>query len=367
MAGAPPPLLLALLGLAALAAAGATNAAGRKTVGVYELRKGDFSVRVTNWGATLTSVVLPDSKGNLADVVLGYDTIAEYVNGSAYFGALVGRVANRVANARFVLDGKVYHLYRNDGKNALHGGKRGFSKVIWTVKEYVGSGDSPYITLYYHSFDGEEGFPGDLDVYVTYRLSGPYELSLRMNATALSRATPVNLVNHAYWNLGGHGSGDVLRHTVQLLASRYTPVDAGLIPTGAVAPVAGTPYDLRAPTRLGARLRLVSGGKAGVYGYDTNFAVDGEARALRKVAAVRDGGASGRALELWADQPGVQFYTGNFLAGVKGKGGAVYGQHAALCLETQGFPDAVNHPNFPSQIVRPGQVYRHNMVFKFSF
>jgi len=366
MAGAPRPLLLALLGLAVLAAAGGANAAGRKTVGVYELRKGDFSVRVTNWGATLTSVVLPDSKGNLADVVLGYDTIAEYVNGSAYFGALVGRVANRVADARFVLDGKVYHLYRNDGKNALHGGRRGFSKVIWTVKEYVGGGDSPYITLYYHSFDGEEGFPGDLDVYVTYRLSGPYELSLRMNATARSKATPVNLASHAYWNLGGHGSGDVLGHTVQLLASRYTPVDGSLIPTGAVAPVAGTPYDLRTPIRLGARLREVYGGKAGVYGFDTNFAVDGDAGALRKVAVVQAGGASGRALELWADQPGVQFYTGNFLSDVKGKGGAVYGPHAALCLETQGFPDAVNHPNFPSQIVRPGQVYRHLMVFKFS-
>ncbi|RLM75197.1 hypothetical protein C2845_PM15G10520 [Panicum miliaceum] len=188
-----------------------------------------------------------------------------------------------------------------------------------------------------------------------------------MNATALSKATPVNLANHAYWYLGGHGSGDVLGHTVQLLVSRYTAVDADLIPTGAVAPVAGTPYDLHAPSRLGARLREVGGGgKPGVYGYDTNFAVDGEAGALRKVAVVRDG-ASGRALELWADQPGVQFYTGNFLAGVKGKGGAVYGPHAALCLETQGFPDAVNHPNFPSQIVRPGQVYRHHMVFKFSF
>jgi len=207
-------------------------------------------------------------------------------------------------------------------------------------------------------------------VYVTYRLSGPYELSLRMNATALSKATPVNLASHAYWNLGGHGSGDVLGHTVQLLASRYTPVDGALIPTGAVAHVAGTPYDLRAPTRLGARLREVYGGRAGVYGFDTNFAVDGEARALRKVAVVRGGGGgapgAGRAMELWADQPGVQFYTGNFLSDVKGKGGAVYGPHAALCLETQGFPDAVNHPNFPSQIVRPGQVYRHLMVFKFS-
>ncbi|CAO2035306.1 unnamed protein product [Urochloa humidicola] len=359
-------LLLALL---ALAAAGGANAAGRKMVGLYELRKGDFSIKVTNWGATLTSVVLPDSKGNLADVVLGYDTIAEYVNGSSYFGALVGRVANRVANARFVLDGKAYHLFRNDGKNALHGGKRGFSKVIWTVKEYVGGGDSPYITLYYHSFDGEEGFPGALDVYVTYQLSSPYDLHLHMNATALNKATPVNLVNHAYWNLAGQGHGDILGHTVQLFASRYTPVDATLIPTGAVAPVAGTPYDLRAPTRVGARVPKVSAGKAGVFGFDTNFAVDGDAAALRKVAVVRDGGggASGRAMEVWANQPGVQFYTGNFLNGVKGKGGSVYGQHAALCLETQGFPDAVNHPNFPSVIVRPGGVYRHDMVFKFSF
>jgi aldose 1-epimerase len=213
------------------------------------------------------------------------------------------------------------------------------------------------------------GFPGDLDVYVTYRLSGRYELNLHMNATALDKATPVNLANHAYWNLAGQGRGDVLGHTVQLFASRYTPVDSHLIPTGAVAPVAGTPYDLRAPTPVGAHVRDIYGGKVGVYGYDTNYAVDGAAAALRKVAVVRDGGAggSGRAMELWANQPGVQFYTGNFLKDVKGKGGSVYGQYGALCLETQGFPDAVNHPNFPSQIVRPGQVYRHDMVFKFSF
>uniref|UniRef100_M8C5R3 Aldose 1-epimerase n=1 Tax=Aegilops tauschii TaxID=37682 RepID=M8C5R3_AEGTA len=384
MARAPLLLLLPLLAALCLASlAPGANAAGRKMVGVYELRKGDFSAKVTNWGATVTSVVFPDSKGNLGDVVLGYDTIAEYViflllltgtsecmsaryiestvndpdvdyyaikyisslhesrlrwpdnmNGSSYFGALVGRVANRVAKARFVLDGKVYHLYANDGKNALHGGHRGFSKVIWTVKEYVSGGDSPHITLYYHSFDGEQGFPGALDVYVTYELSSPYVLSVRMNATALDKATPVNLAQHTYWNLGGQGSGDVLGNTVQLFASQYTPVDATLIPTGQLAPVAGTPYDLRAPTA---------------------------------VAAVRDG-ASGRALELWADQPGVQFYTGNFLQDVKGKGGRVYGQYGALCLETQGFPDAVNHPDFPSQIVRPGQAaYKHDMVFKFSF
>ncbi|CAN6278968.1 unnamed protein product [Urochloa humidicola] len=345
----------------------AAAAAERKVVGRGD---GDFSIKVTNWGATLMSVILPDSKGDLDDVVLGYDTVAEYVNGTAYFGGLIGRVANRISGARFTLDGKAYRLYRNDGNNSLHGGHRGFSKVIWTVKEHVAGGDSPYITLYYHSFDGEQGFPGDLDVYVTYQLSPPHVLSVRMNATARGRATPVNLAHHAYWNLGGHGSGPVLGETVQLLASRYTPVAdaAALIPTGALAPVAGTPYDLRAPPPappLGARLGELL--RRGVAGYDTNYAVDGAAAgSLRPVARVRDG-ATGRAMELWADQPGVQFYTANGLGGgVRGKGGVVYERYGALCLETQGFPDAVNHPGFPSQIVRPGQVYKHDMVFKFS-
>ncbi|KAG8071177.1 hypothetical protein GUJ93_ZPchr0006g43231 [Zizania palustris] len=349
--------LVALVGLSS----GGNAEAGRKMVGVYELKKGDFSIRVTNWGATLMSVVLPDSKGNLGDVVLGYDTVAEYVNGTAYFGGLIGRVANRIANARFTLDGKTYRLFPNAGNNSLHGGHRGFSKVIWTVKEHVG-GASPRITLYYHSFDGEQGFPGDLDVYVTYELSTPYVLNVRMNATARGKATPVNLAHHAYWNLGGQGSGTILAETVQLFASRYTPVDAALIPTGRLAPVAGTPYDFRAPAAVGARIGGVPSG------YDTNYAVDGadEGWQLRRVATVRDA-ATGRAMELWADQPGVQFYTSNGLSGVRGKGGKVYGRYGALCLETQGFPDAVNHPNFPSQIVRPGQVYKHHMVFKFSF
>ncbi|EEC77395.1 hypothetical protein OsI_16152 [Oryza sativa Indica Group] len=298
---APLLLLLAAVCLVAAASAGGADAAERKatTVGVYELRKGDFSIRVTNWGAVIMSVVLPDSRGKLDDVVLGYDTIAEYVNSSTYFGALVGRVANRIAKARFVLDGKAYHLYPNDGKNTLHGGHRGFSNVTWTVKEHVGGGDAPYITLYYHSFDGEQGFPGALDVYVTYQLSGPYVLSVHMNATAAGKATPVNLAQHSYWNLGGAGSGDILGNTVQLFASRYTPVDAELIPTGQVAPVTGTPYDLRAPTPVGARVHLVTGGlsKTGatIYGFDTNYAVDGvddvdaHAHALRRVAVVRDG------------------------------------------------------------------------------
>ncbi|GJN02720.1 hypothetical protein PR202_ga20098 [Eleusine coracana subsp. coracana] len=354
--------LLPLALVLCLALTGSADAA-RKMVGAYELKnkKGDFSIKVTNWGATLMSVIAPDSKGNSADVILGYDTVAEFVNGSSYFGALVGRVANRVAKGRFVLDGKAYHLYINDGKNALHGGHRGFSKVIWTVKEYVPSGDSPYITLYYHSFDGEQGFPGDLDVYVTYELSNPYDLRIRMNATALNKATPVNLVNHAYWNLGGHASGDVLGHLIQVFASRYTPVDNVMIPTGEIAGVAGTPYDLRQLTPLGSRINLVSGG--GAVGYDINYEVQGDG--FRPVAYVRDP-KSGRAFKLWADQPGVQLYTNNWMKDEKGKAGAVYQKHDALCLETQGFPDAVNHPNFPSVIVRPGGVYKHDMLFKFS-
>jgi aldose 1-epimerase len=205
------------------------------------------------------------------------------------------------------------------------------------------------------------GFPGDLDVYVTYQLSSPYDLRICMNATALNKATPVNLVNHAYWNLGGHASGDVLRHLIQVFASRYTPVDKSMIPTGEIAGVAGTPYDLRRLTPVGSRIKLVTGG--GAVGYDVNYEVHGDG--FRRVAYVRDP-ASGRAMEVWADQPGVQLYTSNWMKDEKGKAGAVYQQYGALCLETQGFPDAVNHPNFPSVIVRPGGVYKHDMLFKFS-
>lgn len=330
-------------------------------MGFYELKKGDFSVKVTNWGATIVSVFLPDSKGNLADVVLGFDGLGPYINNSAYFGALVGRVGNRISGARFVLNGKAYRLYANEGNNSLHGGHRGFSHVIWTVKEKV-DGEFPYITLYYHSFDGEQGFPGDLDVYVTYKISAAYELSVSMYAKPGNKATPVNLLQHTYWNLGGHNSGTILSNTVQIFASHITPTDSHSIPTGEIVSVYGTPYDFLKPMTVGSRINELTSG------YDINYVLDSpmDSQGMRKVAVVKDGG-SGRAFELWSNQPGVQFYTSNFLKNVKGKGGFVYGQHAALCLETQGFPDAVNHPNFPSQIVNPGEVYKHYMLFKFSF
>ncbi|KAF8703330.1 hypothetical protein HU200_032128 [Digitaria exilis] len=343
----------------------AASAGARKTVGVYELKKGDFSVKVTNWGATIMSVVLPDSRGNVS-VLLVRDTVAEYVNDTSFFGPVAGRVAQRIARGRFVLDGKVYHLNINDGRNTLQGGGRGFHKVIWTVKEHVGAGDYPHITLYYRSFDGEQGFPGNLDAYVTYAVSSPYTLAVHMNATALDKATPVNLLQHTYWNLAGHDSGgDVLGHTLRLSASRYTPLDAEMLPSsGRVAPVADTPYDFWTPTPIGSRIRDVMGGR--VVGYDANYVVDGEPGEMRPVAEVRDG-ASGRALELWGNQPCMQLYTGNWLSHAPGKGGKVYEKYAGFCLETQGYPDAVNHPEFPSQIIRPGQVYKHDMVFKLSF
>ncbi|WVZ85946.1 hypothetical protein U9M48_032802 [Paspalum notatum var. saurae] len=359
-------LLLALMVcVAAMAATGADAADARKMVGVYELKKGDFSVKVTNWGARLMSVVFPDSKGNLADVVLGRDTIAEYVNDTSYyFGPITGRIAQRVARGRFVLDGKVYHMYRNDGRNTIHGGGRGFSRSIWTVTEYVGGGDAPSITFYYRSFDGEQGLPGNVDAYVTYRMPAPYTLALHMNATALDKATPVNFLLHAYWNLGGHGSGDVLGHALRLHASRYAVLDEELLPSsGRIEPVAGTPLDFRTPTAIGARIRRVMGGGR-IVGYDANYIVDGEG--MRPVAHARDA-KSGRAMELWANQPTMQLYTGNRLNHTAGKDGKVYNQYGGFCLETMGYVDAVNHPEFPSQTLRPGQVYRHDMVFKFSF
>nr|CAB3487262.1 unnamed protein product [Digitaria exilis] len=362
-------LLLATLCVAAsVLGAQATGGGGdarTKGVGVYELRMGDFSVKVTNWGARLVSVVLPDSKGNLADVVLGKDTVTEYVNDTSYFGPITGRVGQRISGGRFVLDGKVYHLERNDGRNTIHGGGTAFSKSAWTVKEYVGNGDSPHITMCYHSFDGEQGFPGSLDAYVTYRLSSPYTLAVHMNATALDKATPVNLLQHVYWNLAGHGSGDVLGHTLRLFASRYAVLDAELLPSsGRLAPVAGTPLDFRSPTAIGARIRDVMGGK--VVGYDANYIIDGDQGTMRPVAQVQDS-ESGRKVELWANQATMQLYTGNWLNHTKGKDGKVYNQYAGFTLETMGYVDAVNHPEFPSQTLLPGQEYKHDMVFKFSF
>ncbi|RRT76915.1 hypothetical protein B296_00000908 [Ensete ventricosum] len=268
-------VLVFFLSLLLLATAGVSAGAPRKRVGIYELRRGEFSVKVTNWGATITSVVLPDSQG----------------------------------------------------------GPKGF------------------------------GFPGDLDVYVTYKIDGDFVLSVIMHAVPLTKPTPVNLAQHTYWNLGGHESGSILKDRIKIFASHITPVNDELIPTGEIKSVSGTPFDFRHPATIASKIGGVPGG------YDINYVLSSpsDGQGVRKVAVVEDGRGSGRVLELWANQPGVQFYTGNFLKHERGKNGHYYKIHDGLCLETQGFPDSVNHPNFPSQIYSPGQVYKHVMQFKFSF
>ncbi|XP_052176719.1 uncharacterized protein LOC127791029 [Diospyros lotus] len=334
--------------------------AAEEEVGVYELKRGDFSMKLTNYGATVLSLILPDRNGKLDDIVLGFETIDGYKNDTTYFGATVGRVANRIGGAQFTLNGVHYRLLPNDHvKNMLHGGPKGFSEVIWTVQSYR---QDSHITFTYHSHDGEDGFPGDLEVSVTYVLIETNKLGIKMEAQALSKATPVNLASHTYWNLAGHGSGDILGHSFQLFGSKITPVNDELIPTGVIVNVEGTAYDFLQARPIGSRFTEVP------EGYDINYALDnagGSSKHLAKVAVVEER-KSGRKMELWANQPGVQFYTGNMLERVEGKGGAVYSKYAGLCLETQGFPDAVNHPNFPSQILNPGEMYEHVMVYRFT-
>jgi aldose 1-epimerase len=316
--------------------------------------------RLTEYGALLMELHVPDLYGRLDDVVLGFDTPERYAKGNPFFGCTAGRVANRIAGSRFTLDGKEHVLPANDGPHQLHGGPQGFDKKLWKGEGGTGP-DGPFVRFSRLSPDGEEGYPGNLDVSVTYRLTNDDELRIEMTATT-DRPTLVNLAHHTYWNLGGHDSGDVLAHELALAASRYTPADAALIPTGVIAPVAGTPFDFTRPKRVGKD--IVRTGLSGP-GYDHNFAVDAADGALRRVALLRDP-RSGRTMELLSGEPGVQLYTGNFLDGtLKGKKGALYPRHAGLCLETQKFPDAVHHPAWVQPVLRPGEIYRHVMVHRF--
>ncbi|KAK9116839.1 hypothetical protein Sjap_015786 [Stephania japonica] len=352
-------LLLMLLLL--VDASAAANRGSDDELKLLVLKKGDLSVKLTNWGATVVSVLLPDRHGKLGDVVLGFDDLEDYKNDKSYFGAIVGRIANRVGGAKFTLNGKTYKLVANEGNNTLHGGKKGFSDVLWKVRKYRPDNvDSPYVTFSYSSFDGEQGFPGALDVYVTYTLLDGQRLSVTMRGHAKNKPTPVNLAQHTYWNLGGHNSGDILSNTIQLFASRITPVDNSLIPTGKIISIKGTPYDFLLPHTVGSRINELP------HGYDINYVIDGHSHHSSKKVAVVHEPKSGRLMELWTNAPGVQLYTSNMLQYTKGKGGYVYKKHAAICLETQGFPDAVNHPNFPSQIVTPKKPYKHVMLYKFS-
>jgi len=331
-------------------------------VDIYTLTNASgLEARITTYGATLVSMKVPDRTGALADVNLGFDGLAGYLGAQPYFGAVIGRYANRIARARFTLDGVEYGLAPNNNGNSLHGGIKGFDKVVWgaePVKAAQGSG----VKLTYRSRDMEEGFPGDLTATVVYTLTDADELQIRYEATTDKR-TPVNLTNHAYWNLKGEGRGDILGHVLRIDADRITAVDsaANLIPTGEIVPVAGTPFDFSTPHVIGERISKVEGG-----GYDHNFVLRSGGGTLAFAARVEEP-ESGRVLEIWTDQPGIQLYTGNFLDGtVIGKGGKAYGKHAAFCLETQHFPDSPNQPSFPSTILGPGEVYRTVTVHKFS-
>ncbi|MET0409834.1 MAG: aldose epimerase family protein [Polyangiaceae bacterium] len=317
-------------------------------------------LKVTNYGATVTELHVPDRNGKLADVVLGFDELAGYQKGGPYFGAIVGRVANRIRGAKFTLDGKQYALAANNGPNHLHGGVRGFDKVVWSA-EPKETAAGPALALTYVSKDGEEGYPGTLSAQVTYTLTERNELKVEMRATT-SATTIVNLAHHGYWNLAGHASGSILGHELQLYADQYTPGDPQ-VPTGAVAPVAGTPFDFSKPKAIGRDLAATTGAPKG---YDNNFVVEGEAHALRPVARLHDP-RSGRVMTLESDQPGVQLYSGNFLDGKLTGKGVSYVQYAGVCLETQRFPAAINVPVWADQVIlKPGQTYQHDMIHRFT-
>jgi aldose 1-epimerase len=338
----------------------ASGKADGKDVWLFTLTNAHgLKAKITNFGATLTSLEVPDRNGKLADVVLGLDSVEAYERGTSFLGATVGRVANRIRNAKFSLEGEEYHLAANDPPHHLHGGPRGLYKVVWDAK-LVTTPAGPSLELTYVSKDGEEGYPGTLSAKTTYTLTDANELRIEMVATT-DRTTLVNLAHHSYWNLGGYAAGPITEHELTLFADAYTPGDP-VVPTGAIKAVKGTPFDFTSAKPIGRDLEQ-AGGKP--IGYDHNFVVNGEPNTLRPVAKLRDP-KSGRVLWLEANQPGVQFYSGNFLDGSIHGQGTNYAQRSGLCLETQKFPDAVNVPAWRDQVVlKPGETYRHVMIHRF--
>ena len=323
---------------------------------------GGVELSLLTYGARIQSLRLPDRGGTLADVALGYDDLAGYEGDKAYHGAVVGRVANRIGGASFTLDGVTYRLAANDGRNHLHGGLRGFDKVVWDAR--AAEREEPGVVFDYVSPDGEEGYPGELRVRVTYSLSSVNELGIEYRATT-DRATPVNLSQHVYLNLAGEGSGDVLDHLLTLNADAFTRADSESIPTGDIDPVGGTPLDFREPHRIGERIEAEHDQLRLAGGYDQNFVLRREGPGLSRAARLEEP-RSGRVVEILTTEPGVQLYSGNLLGGHVGKGGHRYPGRSGVCLETQHFPDAVNRPDFPSVVLRPGEEFVSRTVYAFS-
>jgi aldose 1-epimerase len=337
-----------------------------KTVQLYTLtNKNGLKLKVTNYGTIITELHVPDKAGNFTDIVLGYDSVAEYVKATPYFGATVGRIANRIKNAEFKLDGKQYKLAANNGPHNLHGGKKGWDKVIWDAQT-AETAAGPEIRFAYTSADGEEGFPGTVKATVVYALTNQNELIVTMGATT-DKPTIVNMAHHTYWNLAGHGAGTIKDHELTLFADTYTPsapVTGGdPVPDGVVKPVKGTPFDFTSAKPIGKDLEA-AGGKP--IGFDHNWIVNGDLNKLRPAARVKDP-KSGRVLTLEADQPGIQFYSGKFLDGSNKGKGATYQQYNGFCLETQKYPNAINVPAWKDQVIlKPGQAYKHVMVHRFT-
>jgi aldose 1-epimerase len=329
-----------------------------KQVDLYTLTNiSGIRARITSFGAILVSLQVPDRRGNLGDITLGFDKLDGYLGAHPYFGATVGRYANRIGKAAFKLDGKVYKLAANNGENHLHGGTKGFDKVVWRLEDIGATVDGAIVKMSYVSEDGEEGYPGNLACSVTYTLTKNDELKISYEAET-DKTTVVNLTNHSYFNLAGQGTGDILGHELMLNADKYTVVDEGLIPTGENRNVKNTPMDFTTPMAIGSRISQVKGG------YDHNYVLN-SGGTLALAAKVYEP-TSGRVMEIHTDQPGVQFYTGNFLDGsITGKGGKVYKKHYGFCLETQHFPDSPNKPGFPSVVLKPGQKYTTETVHKF--
>jgi aldose 1-epimerase len=336
------------------------QADGQK-VELYTLTNGHgVEAGLMTYGAAIVSLKTPDRSGKLANIVLGFDSVAPYVAGVPYFGATVGRYANRIAGGRFTLDGIAYTLPQNNNGNSLHGGVKGFDKRVWRAERL----DDHAVRMTYVSADGEEGYPGQVTAHVTYRLGEDDTLSIAYEATTTA-PTPVNLANHAYFNLGGDTKQTILDHRLTLAASHFTPIGATLIPTGELRPVEGTPFDFRQPTAIGARIGAADEQLANGGGYDHNWVLDKPAAHALSLAAVLTDPGSGRSLEVRTTQPGVQFYSGNFLNGKPSGSGSVFAYRTGLCLETQHFPDSPNHPAFPDTILRPGQTYAETTVLAF--
>jgi aldose 1-epimerase len=335
-----------------------------KPVELYVLRNGaGLEARITNYGGIVTKLMVPDRHGNLQDVVLGYDNLAGYLEEPSYFGALIGRCGNRIARGRFTLGGKSYQLATNDGPHSLHGGAKGFDKVVWSVAHAAATPQGPQLTLTYLSPDGEEGYPGNCSVKAVYTLTEDNALRLVYTATT-DKPTPVNLTQHSYFNL--RGTGDILTHEVTIEADRFTPIDESLIPTGELRDVTGTPFDFRKSKTIGACIEQHDEQLKFGRGYDHNWVIRSTPGEIHTMACVYEP-ETGRVMEVLSTEPGLQFYSGNFLDGkIVGKEGRVYRFRTGFCMEPQHFPDSPNKPQFPSVVLQPGATYENTIIYRFS-